>query len=96
MERKSNMYSNSYITEINLKEIFTDDEFKIIMKYLTDEEIKDKLSQKKIVNEKKNTPSFKKAMSSYERTDFIFKLLRICIQRLKSDKEFALSKGLEW
>jgi hypothetical protein len=96
MERKNLYSSGSYITEINLKEIFSDDEFKVILKYLTDEEVKDKLSQKKVINELKNTTSFKKALTTYDRTEFIFKLLRICGMRLKNDKEYALSKGLEW
>jgi hypothetical protein len=98
MDSKSNYQSsaNYPFKDINLKDIFSDDEFRVMLKYLADEEVKDKLSQKKVTNELKSTPSSKKSLNLYDRTDFIFKLLRISSQKLKLGKEPALAKSLEW
>jgi hypothetical protein len=97
MESKTNMAytNNNYSTEINLKEIFSDEDYKIILKYLNDEEVKDKLTQKRSSHEPKRTTSFK-ASILFDKTDFIFKLLRITGQKLRLNKEVALSHGLEW
>jgi hypothetical protein len=89
------IYTNQY-SDINLKEIFTEDELKIISKYLADEEVKEKLTQKKIINEIKKSNGHRKSYHMYDKTDFIFKLIKICSQKFKQSKDTPLSKGLEW
>jgi hypothetical protein len=92
--------TNPYNSEINLKDIFTEEEYKLIEKLICDEEVREKLSQvsqKKIITElKRSNSKNKKSNHLFNKSDFIFKLLKICVQKLKTSKEPALSKGLDW